>query len=404
VDATQEGVLIAQRYELGALLRRGGMADVHGGLDTRLQRPVAIKLLRPEMAARADVRQRFEAEARAAASLAHPNVVAVYDTGEHDGVPYIVMERLPGRTLADVIAEGPVDVGWLLPVAAGVLSALGAAHAGGIVHRDVKPANVLLSEDGSAKISDFGIAKSAELATGGAGLDLTATGQLVGTPAYVAPERLVGAPATFLSDLYSMGVVLYEALSGEKPCTGATFVDVARAVASGVHQPLGERRPDLDPAVAAAVEKALAPDPTERFASAEAMAEALVGPSATVSLPSTALAGVAPVAPTEETAAMATATQVAPGPPLPLQTLPPRRRRPPLVAVLAAGAVALIALLLLLTGSGSDSPQPVRSSPTSTALPPTTAPPTTVAVRPVAPTVKATAPQREQRKGHKDRH
>src|SRR5437764_8210048 len=198
------------------------MPDVHAGTDRRLPRPVAIKLLRPDMAARSDVRLRFEAEARAAARLAHPNVFAAFATGEHDGTPYIVMERLPGRTLADVIADGPVDEDWLLPVAACVLSALGVAHAAGIVHRDVKPGNVLLTTEGSAKISDFGIAKSAEVATGGAAMDLTGTGQLIGTPAYLAPERLAGAPATFLSDLYAMGIVLYEALSGEKPFSGTT--------------------------------------------------------------------------------------------------------------------------------------------------------------------------------------
>ena len=402
MDATQEGVLLAQRYELGARLRRGGMADVYGGLDRRLQRPVAIKLLRPDIAERTDVRLRFEAEAKAAARLSHPNVVAVFDTGEHEGIPYIVMERLPGRTLADVIAEGPVDVDWLLAVAAEVLSALGAAHAAGIVHRDVKPGNVLLTAEGSAKISDFGIAKSAEVATGGAGVDLTGTGQLIGTPAYLAPERLAGAPATFLSDLYAMGVVLYEALSGEKPFSGTTFVDVARAVASGVHQPLGQRRPDLDPAVVAAVEQALAPDPTQRFASAESMADALVGNGATVPAPANVLPGVPLAAPTEETAALATATQVAPGPPLPLEPRPRPRRRPPLVAVLAAAAVALVALLLLVTGRSSD--QPVRTGSTTTLPATTTAPPTTVAARAPTATVKPTAPQRDQHKGRKGHH
>jgi len=203
MEATRAGVLIGNRYELGPLLRRGGMADVHTGVDRRLDRDVAIKLLRPDMAERDDVRLRFEAEARAAARLSHPNAVSVFDTGEHDGKPYIVMECLPGRTLADVIAEGPVSEEWLIPVATGVLSALGAAHAAGIVHRDVKPANILLTDDGTAKIADFGIAKSAEMVSGTAGgpVDLTLTGQLVGTPAYLAPERLAGAPATFLSDL-----------------------------------------------------------------------------------------------------------------------------------------------------------------------------------------------------------
>src|SRR5947207_9914917 len=277
MEVTHKGVLIGDRYELGPLLRRGGMADVHAGVDRRLGRDVAIKLLRPDMAERDDVRLRFESEARAAARLSHPNAVSVFDTGEHEGQPYIVMERLPGRTLADVIADGPVAVSWLVPVATGVLSALGAAHAAGIVHRDVKPGNILLTDDGTAKIADFGIAKSAELASDAAGgtVDLTLTGQLVGTPAYLAPERLAGAPATFLSDLYSMGVVLYEALSGDKPFTGASFIAVAQAVQNGSHTPLSVARPALDPAVTAAVERSVECDPSGRFASAEEMAAAL---------------------------------------------------------------------------------------------------------------------------------
>src|SRR5438270_11824187 len=247
MEATRAGVLIGDRYELGPLLRRGGMADVHAGLDRRLGRDVAIKLLRPDMAERDDVRLRFESEARAAARLSHPNAVSVFDTGEHEGQPYIVMERLPGRTLADVIAEGPVSVTWVVPVATGVLSALGAAHAVGIVHRDVKPGNILLAADGTAKIADFGIAKSAEMVSGATAgtVDLTLTGQLIGTPAYLAPERLAGAPATFLSDLYSMGVVLFEALTGEKPFMGNSFVAVAQAVQAGSHRPVASVRPDI---------------------------------------------------------------------------------------------------------------------------------------------------------------
>ena len=372
MKVTHARVLIAERYELGPLLRRGGMAEVHSGTDRRLERPVAIKLLRPDMADRDDVRLRFESEARAAARLAHPNAVAVFDTGEHEGTPYIVMERLPGRTLADVIAEGPVDPEWLIPVAGGVLSALGAAHAAGIVHRDVKPANILMTADGSAKIADFGIAKSAELVSGaGPGaIDLTLTGQLIGTPAYLAPERLAGAPATFLSDLYSMAVVLYEALAGTKPFAGSSFVAVASAVQAGTHVPLTEARPGLDPAVVGAVERAMDRDPSRRFSSAETMALALAG-ARTTDASTTAFA----IDDGEETTLLATdgeaATRITAAAPLPLS--PPRRRVRMTAPVLAGAALFVGVLLLVLGTSGTSQPQP-----TTTAVP--------------APTVPAAAP------------
>ena len=266
------GSVIGERYEIGPLLGRGGMAEVYAGTDRRLGRAVAVKLLAPEMAARSDVRNRFEAEARAAASLSHPNAVAVYDTGEHEGTPYIVMERLPGETLGDRIAAGPLDPAWVRTVADEVLGALGAAHAAGLVHRDVKPANVLLTADDHAKVADFGIAKSAEAASGG---DLTGTGQLIGTPAYLAPERLDGAPATPRADLWAVGVVLYEALSGARAYSGETPLATARAVAAGAHRPLDEVRPGLDPALGATVERAMDPDPARRFGSAAEMAAAV---------------------------------------------------------------------------------------------------------------------------------
>ncbi|MBV8980786.1 MAG: serine/threonine protein kinase [Acidimicrobiia bacterium] len=384
METTHEGVLIGGRYELGPLLRRGGMADVHTGVDRRLGREVAIKLLRPDMAERDDVRVRFESEARAAARLSHPNAVSVFDTGEHDGQPYIVMERLPGRTLADVIAEGPVSWHWLEPGATGVLSALGAAHAAGIVHRDVKPGNILLTDDGTAKIADFGIAKSAEMASGTAGgtADITLTGQLVGTPAYLAPERLAGAPATFLSDLYSMGVVLYEALAAEKPFTGDSFIAVAQAVQTGAHRPLATLRPDVGPGVAGAVERALDRDPTRRFASAEEMASALRG------APDDATVIAGAVAPTgEETAVLATAGATLVGGAMPL---PPAatRRRVPLRAVWAVAAVLAVVLLALLALSGGSHPKPASSTTPTTAATtpvpttaPTAAPPTALETR-----------------------
>ncbi|MDQ1372903.1 MAG: eukaryotic-like serine/threonine-protein kinase [Actinomycetota bacterium] len=248
------------------------MAVVYEGFDERLSRPVAVKMLRADVAAgHPEVRARFESEARSAAGLSHPNVVAVFDTGEDDGVAFIVMERLPGQTLAQLMAEGPVDLEWLRRVAGDVLGALGAAHAAGIVHRDIKPGNVLIAENGCAKVADFGIAKSLEAA----GPDLTGTNLLVGTPAYMAPERVVGEPATVQADLYSLGVVLYEAASGRKPFTGATPVALAYAIRHGEVEPLRNLRPEVDPTMAAVVAQAMSADPAARFASAAAMATAL---------------------------------------------------------------------------------------------------------------------------------
>ena len=267
--------LIAGRYEVGELLGRGGMAEVYAGTDLRLARPVAIKLLQESMAARDDIRVRFEAEARAAAAILQPHAVAVYDSGEHEGVPYIVMERLPGNTLADRIATGPVlTEAEARAYGRQVLGALEAAHHVGMIHRDVKPGNILLTGEGSAKIADFGIAKSLDVSA-----DLTGTGQLIGTPAYLAPEQLGGDPASPLSDLYALGVVLYEGLVGRKPYEGDNAMVTARAVATGDHVPLGTLRPDLDDALIRAVERAMDPDPSARFPSAAAMGAALVTPS-----------------------------------------------------------------------------------------------------------------------------
>ena len=377
------GTLLADRYEVGPLLGRGGMAEVYAGTDRRLHRPVAIKLLTPETAARADVRTRFEAEARAAASLSHPGAVAVYDTGEHDGFPYIVMERLPGETLADRIAAGTVGAAWLATIADEVLAALGAAHAAGLVHRDVKPANILLTADGRAKVADFGIAKSFE-AAGGA--DLTGTGQLLGTPAYLAPERLDGAPASPRSDLWSLGVVLYEALTGAKPFTGDTALATARAVSSGAHRPLSEARPDLDPALAAAVERAMDSDPDRRFSSAAEMAAALRAPTAG------SFAGAAPtvdLAPAGDTLVLDDGQLLSAGAgpgagpdarPQPAATTPPPgplhpRSRRTLVWVLL-GALAVL-VLFLIARSGDDGTPAPRAADTS---PPTTAPSATAAL------------------------
>ena len=204
---------IAGRYRLRELIGRGGMGEVHSGWDTRLERPVAIKTLRADVAAQPSARRRFESEARSAARLVHPNVVAVYDSGEDGGIPFMVMELLPGRSLRDEIAAGPMSVRAVQSLASQVLGALGAAHAAGIVHRDIKPANILATDEGYWKVGDFGIAKSVQLY----GSDETVTGMVLGTPAYLAPERLFGGEATPAGDLYSLGVILYEALAARRP-------------------------------------------------------------------------------------------------------------------------------------------------------------------------------------------
>lgn len=223
MSVTEQG-LLAGRYQLRALLGRGGMAEVHDGWDLRLNRAVAVKLLHPTLQTQPDVRRRFETEARSAASLAHPNIVAIYDYGEHDGAPYIVMERLPGQTLADVLDRGPMRPDLVRRMLDDVLSALTAAHTAGVLHRDIKPANILVSGDGgSVKVADFGIAK-----TGGPAH--TVAGQIIGTMAYMSPARVSGAPASVADDLYAVGLMGFEALAGRPAFPHDNPAALARAI------------------------------------------------------------------------------------------------------------------------------------------------------------------------------
>lgn len=269
LSMVESSELIAGRYQVDELLAGGGMGQVFAGRDLKLQRPVAIKFLRPDMAAQTDLKARFEAEARAAGRLSHPNVVAVFDTGEHDGTPYIIMELLSGRTLADEVAQGPMDPQRARLTGLEILSALAASHREGILHRDLKPGNILLAADGTAKVADFGVAKITE------GMDLTNTGMMLGTPAYLAPERVAGEPASESTDVYSVGVILYELLTGAKPFDADTPLGLVRAIQEDDPLPLDQVRPDLDASLAAAVDRAMAKDPGRRYSSAEQMAEAL---------------------------------------------------------------------------------------------------------------------------------
>ncbi len=261
--------VIAGRYELGEIIGTGGMGEVRKARDLTTDRLVAIKFLRPHVDPELDVRTRFEFEAQAASRLSHPNIAAVLDFGVDEGIPFIVMELLSGRTLAHKLAGGPLPVEEVRRFGLEILAALEASHAEGILHRDLKPGNVMLTQDDVAKVADFGIAKIIE------GVDMTDTGTMLGTPAYLAPERVQGEPATPASDVYSAGVVLYELLTAKKPFDADTPLGLVRAIQEDEPEPLTEVRPDLDPALAAIVEKAIAKDAGKRYSAAEEMAQAL---------------------------------------------------------------------------------------------------------------------------------
>jgi eukaryotic-like serine/threonine-protein kinase len=250
-------LVLAGRYRLEERIAAGGAGEVWRGHDTVLARAVAVKLLRPEYAEHPETLARFRAEARHAAGITHPGIAQVYDYGE-DRRPFLVMELVDGPSLAAVLAGGPLDATHTMEVAAQTATALAAAHAAGLVHRDIKPANLLIGPGGQVKITDFGIAYAAGSAP------LTRTGTLIGTPAYLAPERAAGKPATAASDLYSLGIVCYECLTGAPPFAG-TPVEVALAHSRGQLPTLPLQVPAE---VAALVTSLTAKDPAARPASA----------------------------------------------------------------------------------------------------------------------------------------
>lgn len=252
--------VLASRYRLDGRIAAGGMGEVWRALDLVLRRPVAVKLLRPEYAEHAETLARFRAEAQHAAALSHPGIAQVYDYGDGGPgqPPFLVMELVDGPPLTQLLTRGPLGPARTLDVVAQVASGLAAAHAAGLVHRDIKPGNLLLDPGGKVKITDFGIAHAAGSAP------LTRTGTLIGTPAYLAPERLGGAPAGPASDLYSLGIVAHECLAGAAPFSG-TAVEVALA-----HQqrPLPPLPPTVPREVAALIADLTARDPADRPASA----------------------------------------------------------------------------------------------------------------------------------------
>lgn len=261
---------LAGRYLLGSRIATGGMATVWRARDELLGRDVAIKVLSDELSHDPSAAERFRREARTAASMSHPNMANVFDLVEENGRPGIVMEFIENETLAErLAAERQLPVAEAIRIAEQTLDALDAAHRCGVVHRDVKPGNILLTPDGGVKVADFGIARSLGEAS------ITQTGAIIGTAGYASPEHVRGEPATPRSDLYSMGIVLYEMLTGVRPFKGDTPVSVALARLSNDPAPPSAHRPSIPRALDDAVLRSLARHPAARFASANEMRAAL---------------------------------------------------------------------------------------------------------------------------------
>jgi eukaryotic-like serine/threonine-protein kinase len=340
----QPGDLIADRYELEELVGTGGMSSVFRARDLQLEREIAIKILHQHYADDPEYLERFRREARAVAALSHPNIVTVIDRGDDGGRQYIVFEHVEGENLKElVVRSGRLPVRQALELALAVADGLAFAHDHGLVHRDVKPQNVLLSTEGEVKVTDFGIARSLHVEHG-----VTQTGTVLGTGEYLAPEQASGGGVSPATDVYSLGVVLWELLAGEVPFTGENFVAVALHHVNDPPPHLRERRPDVSPRLDAAVDRALAKDPAQRFSSMTAFAGELRAclAEADGDVPP-------PVMDSELTLVTPPVRTQAPEPSRPHRRRQRRRRRRlawVLLVLVAAGAA--IAAVLLLGGAG----------------------------------------------------
>jgi eukaryotic-like serine/threonine-protein kinase len=312
------GTLFDGRYRILRKLGAGGMADVYLAEDEDLGRRVAIKILNERYSSDEAFTERFRREAKSAASLSHPNIVSIYDRGESEGRPYIAMEVIEGRSLKElIVAKGPLPIAVAVDYAKQILAALRFAHRHGIIHRDIKPHNILLGGDNRVFVTDFGIARTGPS-------EMTEVGSIMGTAQYLSPEQARGAPVTAASDLYSAGVVLYEMLTGKTPFTGDTPIEIAMKHLNELPHPPSELRDDIPPELDLIVLRALAKDPHERYEAAEQFSADLDRVEAGL-----------PVAP--ETAAAATMLLAGEGmtqvisPPDGTQVLPPATpaRRPP---------------------------------------------------------------------------
>ena len=273
VTTNDRTAIINDRYELSKRIGRGGMADVFLGRDRLLDRQVAIKVLFPEFAVDPNFVERFRREAQAAANLSHPNIVSVYDWGRHAGTYFIAMEYVHGRTLADILrTNGRITAKQAAEIASEVAAALGFAHEAGLVHRDIKPANILIGSNGQVKVADFGIARAMNAPTE---TNLTQAGAVMGTATYFSPEQAQGAQPEPRSDLYSLGIVMYEMVAGHPPFTGDNPVGIAYKQVHDHPQPLNQIITDVPRPYEAIVAKLLAKDPRVRYTSANALRDDL---------------------------------------------------------------------------------------------------------------------------------
>ncbi|MEZ4403248.1 MAG: serine/threonine-protein kinase [Kofleriaceae bacterium] len=398
------------RWRLARVLGEGGMGRVYLGVQPDIGSRVAVKVLSEACTRDRELVDRFFAEARAVNLIRHESIVSVLDLAWlDDGRPYIVMEYLAGATLAALIQRGPMPLGTLAGMVGEVLSALAAAHRAGIVHRDIKPDNVLVSGGGRAKVLDFGIAKLGPQAAQGQS-PRTATGAVLGTPDYMAPEQVTGGVIDNRTDLYAIGALLYEAVTGRRPFAGATLFELMLAQVQVLPDPPSAHRHDLPPAFEAVIMRALAKRPDDRFPSAEAMAAALA--EATATLPPAAWAAVSgelgavgvrsPAGPQPAPSGLGRAAPDGAAPP----TLPTRRRRWPLAALGVSAAAAIAVMAVVVAGGGAATATPPPADLASARQPATDvdaavgpidaaiiAPaPTPIAVAPPAPAAPATPP------------
>jgi eukaryotic-like serine/threonine-protein kinase len=377
------GSLLAGRYRLEEVVGRGGMSTVYRATDETLGRTVAVKILLATLADQDSTYSvRFEREARAAAALANSSVVTVFDTGVDDGSHFIVMEYVEGRSLEQILREGQrFEISEALGIAVRVADALAAAHAAGILHRDIKPANVMVTETGTVKVLDFGIARRLD------GTTITQVASVVGTAAYMAPERALGQPGDARADIYSLGCLLYAMLTGSPPFGGELSAAVLQQQINAEPRPPSAGRGGISPALDALVLGMLAKSPDERPATATEVRERIARLPEARGIP---LSFAAPAAVTGATTPMTAATT-------PLAAGASTTRRPPVLAdhrrraivmALVTALITLVAVALLTSGGTSTKPSGTRSTPTTTSTPRATTSTPSTATTPAAPKPK----------------